>query len=133
MKYLIFPDYNHLLEKKAYAEIIINNLKNEKEKLKIIIMEETEVNQSFLICEKLQNDIKNYKNVTDSCLKTCSQLTTQIIQLKKDLEKYNYTNANNAPNVNSSYINNSYISINNSRLSNSLSKKNSQSNIKKSK
>lgn len=84
------------------------------------------------MCEKLQNEIKNYKNITDSCLKTCSQLTTQIIQLKKDLEKYNYNNNTGATNMNSSInINNSNISQNNSRISNSIPKKNSQSNFKK--
>jgi len=115
--------------------VIIKNLKSEKEKLKKTIIEETEVNQAFSLCEKLQIEIKNYKNITDSCLKTCSQLTTEIIQLKKELEKCNYNNNSGGLNLNSSVNtnNNGNILQNNniSRMINSNPKKISQTNFKK--
>jgi len=139
-----FKDFNHLYEKKTYSEIIINNLKIEKEKLKNIIIKETEVNQAISHCEKIQNEIINYKNVTDSCLKTCSQLTAEIIQLKKELEKYHVNNNNiniiqntsgitnlNSSIGNTSLISNNYNSNINPRLNYNNTNKIYGSNIKK--
>lgn len=122
------------MEKKEYSERIIQNLLNEKDKLKKIITQETEVNQAFSACEKLNNEIKNYKNITDSCLKTCSQLTAEIVQLKKEIEKFGFNNfINTGIGVGNSSNNNSSISFpqSNVRVSNSTSKRNSQSNFKK--
>lgn len=86
------------------------------------------------VCEKLNCEIKNYKNITDSCLKTCSQLTTEIVQLKKEIEKVGFNNQNNMNthianssnnNSNGSYLQ-SHIKVNNSAF-----RKNSQSYFKK--
>lgn len=119
-------------------------MKIEKEKLKNIIIKETEVNQAISHCEKIQNEIINYKNVTDSCLKTCSQLTAEIIQLKKELEKYHVNNNNiniiqntsgitnlNSSIGNTSLISNNYNSNINPRLNYNNTNKIYGSNIKK--
>jgi len=109
-------------------------LLNEKEKLKKIIVEETEVNQAFSACEKLNNEIKNYKSITDSCLKTCSQLTAEIFQLKKEIEKFGFGNQNSAGSGIGSAGNNSIIgsfSQSQNGGNNFASKKSSSSNFKK--
>ena len=106
---------------------MIKNLKLEKENLNKVIQDENESNANYFICEKIQNEIKHFKNITDSCLKSCSQLTTEIVGLKKDLEKFNYNNSTVSSNVN----NNFYLNKSNgaSNKTNKNSKKNSQVNL----
>jgi len=106
---------------------------NEKEKLRKIIIQQTEENQALSACENLNYEIKSYKNVTDSCLKTCSQLTAEIVQLKKDIEKFGGSNPNNTNNAGNSVNNNANGSYYQSHIkgSNSGPKRSSQSNFKK--
>jgi 2-keto-3-deoxy-6-phosphogluconate aldolase len=54
-------------------------------------MEETEVNQSFLICEKLQNDIKNYKNAGASAFGIGSPMfPSSLIKTLNEMDILNY-------------------------------------------
>ena len=119
------------MEKKEFTEKIIQNLINEKEKLKKNILEETKVNQSFSKCEMLNKDLENYKNIIDSCIKTCSQLTAEIVELKKKIDKLGFNNQNNSDigNFSLCFINGSY-SETQIKISNSI-KKTSRSTIKK--
>ena len=104
-------------------------------------------------CEKIQNEIKNYKNITESCMKSCSKLTQEIIELKKEIEKIGKKNNSNSNsnsnckiNINNSNNNNKKIKINNNnknkdgfvsnfkninKLGNSLNRKSSLENKNK--
>lgn len=64
----------------------LNEYKQEKDQ----ILEFIEENGGSCneICEKLENEIIGYKNMADSCLKTCSELSGEIMYLRKEIEKY---------------------------------------------
>jgi hypothetical protein len=96
----IIIDYNHLFEKKIFSEECINKLKIEKENLEKLIIEENKLNLNKENYEKIQKETKNYKNITDSCMKSCSKLTNEIIELKKEIEKIGLKNISNTKSSN---------------------------------
>jgi chromosome segregation ATPase len=85
----IFKDCQHLLEQLTYLNYNINEYQSEKDKL---IKEQEEMKtDKFEYVEKLEREIKGYKNMIDSCVKTCSQLAEELMLLKKEIEKYTKT------------------------------------------
>jgi uncharacterized coiled-coil DUF342 family protein len=77
-----------LNDKKTFLVYKVSEYREEKEKLKKALDELTESKLSVL--EKYENEIKGYKNMTESCLKTCSELSEEIIRLRKEIDKYNF-------------------------------------------
>jgi len=67
-------------------EVKIKHYKAELDKLSKNLNEET--NGKYEICHKLQNEINNYKTISDTCLKNCNQLSGEIVILKKEIEKF---------------------------------------------
>ena len=43
--------------------------------------------------DKIEKEIISYKNMADTCVKTCSQLAEELIFLRKEIEKYTGSNS----------------------------------------
>jgi hypothetical protein len=69
----------------------INEYKVEKEKL-VKKLAESKTDKHDLI-DKIEKEIKSYKNMADTCIKTCSQLAEELIFLRKEIEKYTGSNS----------------------------------------
>lgn len=65
----------------------ISDYKTEKEKLEQQIFNKINTD-SYKKIENLDNEIKYYQNLTKSCQKSSSQLTEEIMSLKKELCKF---------------------------------------------
>ena len=78
-----------MIEQSSFLNYKINEYKGEKEKLLKKINESKDE-----YADKLEKDIKNYKNMVDTCVKTCSQLAEELMTLRKEINKYtpNQTN-----------------------------------------
>lgn len=74
------------MEKLTYLNYKVGEYKTEKDKLTKNIEDASD--DRSVIVEKLENDIKNYKNMTESCVKTCSQLAEEVMTLRKEMDKY---------------------------------------------
>lgn len=74
------------MDKKTILELKIQEFKEESEQLAKILNHETL--GKYEICSKLENEIGNYKHMSETCLKNCNQLTIEILSLKKEIEKY---------------------------------------------
>ena len=79
-------DYKHLIDKKEILEIKIKENKEELEKLAVDLNVQTEGKYDF--CAKLEKEISNYKHISETCLKNCNQLTTEVVSVKKEIEKF---------------------------------------------
>jgi uncharacterized coiled-coil DUF342 family protein len=82
----------------------INEYKTEKDKLANKLLENKTDKHEYI--EKLEKDIRSYKNMADSCIKTCSQLAEEIMGLRKEIEKYigNMPSSSLSTNLNSKHI-----------------------------
>jgi archaellum component FlaC len=92
----------------------VNEYKIEKDKLTKAFSETHD--EKAIYCERLENEIQSYKNMTENCVKTCSQLAEELMFLRKEIEKY--TNSHPSP----SYSNIS-TAVNNFPSNNNSSKK----------
>lgn len=92
--------YEHLLEKMTFLNYQVKEFKLEKEKLNKTLLESNTEHSTQIT--KLENEIKSYKKMTESCVKTCSQLAEEIILLKKEISKY--TIGNNDKNITSLFF-----------------------------
>ncbi len=82
---IIFSDCYHL---KDQVDLLTYKIQ-EYEKLKDNLIKINDENfQKKTYIEKLEKEIKNYKSVTESCVKTCSHLTEELGSLRKGIEKY---------------------------------------------
>jgi hypothetical protein len=79
-------DCQHLSDQASLLQYKINEYKTEKEKLTKKLLENKTDKHEYV--EKLEKDIRSYKNMTDSCIKTCSQLAEELMVLRKEIEKY---------------------------------------------
>ena len=78
----------HLLnEKLKIAKLNIIDYELEKENLENQIYNKINTNDYKKI-EMLDQEIKYYQNLTKSCIKSSSQLTEEIMMLKKELSKF---------------------------------------------
>lgn len=75
-----------MLDKKAILELKIKEYKEELDQLAKVLNKETD--GKYELCSKLENEINYYKHMSETCLKNCNQLTTDIVSLKKEIEKY---------------------------------------------
>ncbi len=76
----------HLLDQITFLNYKINEYNNEKNRL--FLQLENSNKDKIAYIEKLEKEIKGYKNMIDSCVKTCSQLAEEIMILRKEIEKY---------------------------------------------
>ena len=74
------------MDKKSILELKIKEYKEEQEHLAKILNQETE--GKYELCSKLENEIGYYKHMSETCLNNCNQLTTDIVSLKKEIEKF---------------------------------------------
>jgi hypothetical protein len=68
-------------------QITNNKLKIEKENLEKILTKENHVIILKDKCEKIQNDIKDFRNIIDFCKINISKNSNEIFELKKAIEK----------------------------------------------
>jgi len=76
-----------LNEKVKLIKLNIIDYEVEKEKLENQIYNKINTNDYKKI-EMLDQEIKYYQNLTKSCIKSSSQLTEEIMMLKKELSKF---------------------------------------------
>jgi hypothetical protein len=76
----------------SFLQYKLSDYRQEKEKLQKQIDDSKDEKMQY--CEKLENEIKNYKNMTNSCIKTCSQLADEILGLKKSIEQCKMQSSN---------------------------------------
>jgi len=79
-------------ERIIVVEQDVSVLKNEKNKLLEIIKESEKDTEELLYLER---EIVNYQNISNSYLKSCPQLAEQLINLRKELEKYTQADKKN--------------------------------------
>jgi chromosome segregation ATPase len=79
------------MDQLGYLNYRIKEYKNEKEKLNKQLEENKSDKQSH--AEKIEKEIKNYKYVVDTYVKTCSQLTEELMTLRKEIDRLNGGNS----------------------------------------
>jgi hypothetical protein len=101
---LHYLDHQHLMEKITFLNYKVTEYKTEKEKLSKILNETK--SDKMIYAEKLESEIKSYKKMIESCVKTCSQLAEEIMTLKKEIEKYTSSSATTNYSTSSTGFNN---------------------------
>lgn len=72
------------MDQLGFLNYKVKEYKNEKEKLYKQLEENKSDKQSH--AEKLEKEIKNYKHVVDTYVKTCSQLAEELMILRKEID-----------------------------------------------
>lgn len=85
--FINFIDCQHLIDQASYLTYKINEYKSERDKL-LKRLDESKTDERYIYIDKLEKEIKGYKNMAESCVKTCSQLAEEVIILRKEIDKY---------------------------------------------
>jgi hypothetical protein len=76
-------DQSHLEEKVKYLTQKINQYNKEKLELQAVLENEKNVKIA-----EIENEIKNYKKISEGYIKTSAKLTEEIVKLKSEIAKY---------------------------------------------
>ncbi len=94
--YILYKVKALLNEKKKITKLRINELAIEKNKLQSEIY--TRINtEPYKKIDLLEQEINYYQNLTNSCIKSSSQLTEELITLKRQLSKFDVNSLNEEP------------------------------------